>query len=47
MRLEVAFLSGLLAALVEQVKFTWRHLLTWLQGMIIGEAIISTKQSFI
>jgi hypothetical protein len=37
MRLVVAFMSGLLAALLEPVKFTWRHLLTWLQGLITGK----------
>jgi hypothetical protein len=38
MRLVVAFMSGLLAALLEPVKFTWRHLLTWLQGLITGKS---------
>ncbi|XP_059468579.1 ecdysone 20-monooxygenase-like [Neocloeon triangulifer] len=39
MRLVVAFMSGLLAALLEPVKFTWRHLLVWLQGLITAAEI--------
>ncbi|XP_065349768.1 ecdysone 20-monooxygenase-like isoform X2 [Cloeon dipterum] len=39
MRLIVAFVSTLLAAFWEPVKYTWRHLLIWLQKMITAADI--------